>query len=83
YMLWVGQQPTQVTLFGWISQPGSQPFVPGRDVASYNEDQRLLSGADLSYDWVVYPDGRSQKAPVAYWNKTNIEQMHGTIIFVA
>lgn len=33
YTLWVGPQPTQVTLFGLISQPGSQPFVPGRDVA--------------------------------------------------
>ncbi|MEA7538837.1 capsule biosynthesis GfcC family protein, partial [Salmonella enterica subsp. enterica serovar Virginia] len=42
-------QPTQVTLFGLISQPGSQPFVPGRDVASYLEGQRLLSGADRSY----------------------------------
>ncbi len=50
-MLWVGPQPTQVTLFGLISQPGSQPFVPGRDVASYLEDQRLLSGADRSYAW--------------------------------
>ncbi len=49
YTLWVGPQPTQVTLFGLISQPGSQPFVPGRDVASYLEGQRLLSGADRSY----------------------------------
>ncbi|EED3315509.1 hypothetical protein LT06_003147, partial [Salmonella enterica subsp. enterica] len=82
YTLWVGPQPTQVTLFGLISQPGSQPFVPGRDVASYLEDQRLLSGADRSYAWVVYPDGRSQKAPVAYWNKRHIEPMPGSIIFV-
>ncbi|ECU5468631.1 hypothetical protein RJ11_22725 [Salmonella enterica subsp. enterica serovar Enteritidis] len=82
YTLWVGPQPTQVTLFGLISQPGSQPFVPGRDVASYLEGQRLLSGADRSYAWVVYPDGRSQKAPVAYWNKRHIEPMPGSIIFV-
>lgn len=59
YTLWVGPQPTQVTLFGLISQPGSQPFVPGRDVASYLEGQRLLSGADRSYAWVIYPDGRN------------------------
>ncbi|ELY1244574.1 capsule biosynthesis GfcC family protein [Salmonella enterica] len=82
YTIWVGPQPTQVTLFGLISQPGSQPFVPGRDVASYLEGQRLLSGADRSYAWVVYPDGRSQKAPVAYWNKRHIEPMPGSIIFV-
>ncbi|WP_348226369.1 capsule biosynthesis GfcC family protein, partial [Salmonella enterica] len=68
YMLWVGPQPTQVTLFGLISQPGSQPFVPGRDVACYLEDQRLLWGAFRCFAWVVYPEGRSKNAPVAYWN---------------
>ncbi|EBD9831439.1 capsule biosynthesis GfcC family protein [Salmonella enterica] len=82
YTLWVGPQPTQITLFGLISRPGSQPFIPGRDVASYLDGQRLLSGADRSYAWVVYPDGRSQKAPVAYWNKRHIEPMPGSIIFV-
>ncbi|MGG7125892.1 capsule biosynthesis GfcC D2 domain-containing protein, partial [Salmonella enterica] len=30
YTLWVGPQPTQETLLGLISQPGSQPFVPRR-----------------------------------------------------
>ncbi|MCF3735216.1 capsule biosynthesis GfcC family protein, partial [Salmonella enterica] len=68
YTLWVGPQPTQVTLLGLSRQLGSQPFVPGRDVASYLEGPRLRSGADRSYAWVGYPDGRSQKAPVAYGN---------------
>ena len=42
----------------------------------------LLSGADRSYAWVVYPDGRTQKAPVAYWNKRHVEPMPGSIIYV-
>ncbi len=67
YTLWVGPPPSTVTLFGLISSPGKQPFTPGRDVASYLSGQNLLSGADRSYAWVVYPDGRTQKAPVAYW----------------
>lgn len=45
-------------------------------------DQSLLSGADRSYAWVVYPDGRTQKAPVAYWNKRHVEPMPGSIIYV-
>ncbi|GHL74145.1 hypothetical protein ECZU34_18930 [Escherichia coli] len=44
--------------------------------------QNLLSGADRSYAWVVYPDGRTQKAPVAYWNKRHVEPMPGSIIYV-
>lgn len=82
YSLWVGQQPTTVTIFGLVSRPGKTTFVAGKDVASYLDDMSLLSGADRSYAWVVYPDGRKQKAPVAYWNKRHIEPMPGSLIFV-
>lgn len=82
YTLWVGSQPTDITLFGLLSRPGKQPFVPGRDVASYLDGQSQLSGADRSYAWVIYPDGRSQKVPIAYWNKRHVEPMPGSIIFV-
>lgn len=57
----VGPPPSTVTLFGLISRHGKQPFTRGRDVASYLSGQNLLSGADRSYAWVVYPDGRTQK----------------------
>lgn len=82
YTLWVGAQPTEVTLFGLLSRPGKQPFMPGRDVTHYLDGHNLLSGADRSYAWVVYPDGRIQKVPVAYWNKRHVEPMPGSIIFV-
>ena len=51
-------------------------------MASYLSGQNLLSGADRSYAWVVYPDGRTQKAPVAYWNKRHVEPMPGSIMYV-
>jgi hypothetical protein len=82
YSLWVGQQPTTVTVFGLVSRPGETAFTPGKDVADYLDEMSLLSGADRSYAWVIYPDGRQQKAPVAYWNKRHIEPMPGSIIFV-
>lgn len=82
YTLWVGPQPTDITLLGLLSHTGKQPFIPGRNVASYLDGQHRLSGADRSYAWVVYPNGRTQKVPVAYWNKRHIEPMPGSIIFV-
>lgn len=82
YSLWVGPQPTTVSVFGLVSRPGKTAFVPEKDVAAYLDGMDLLSGADRSYAWVVYPDGRSEKAPVAYWNKRHIEPMPGSIIFV-
>ena len=82
YSLWVGPQPSNVTVVGLISQPGKKVFTPGRDVAGYLDDMDLLSGGERSYAWVVYPDGRTQKVPVAYWNKRHVEPMPGSIIFV-
>ena len=82
YSLWVGPQPTTVTIFGLVSRPGKTAFTPEKDVASYLDEMSLLSGADRSYAWVIYPDGRQEKAPVAYWNKRHIEPMPGSTIFV-
>ena len=82
YTLWLGREPSTVTLVGLVDKPGKMPFTPGRDAASYLDDVSLLSGADRSYAWVIYPDGRTQKAPVAYWNKRHIEPMPGSILFV-
>lgn len=82
YTLWVPRQPDTVTVMGLVSAPGKKPFTPGRDLESYLDEQRLLAGAEKSYAWVIYPDGRTQKAPVAYWNKRHIEPMPGSLIFV-
>ncbi|HDS9360406.1 TPA: capsule biosynthesis GfcC family protein [Enterobacter chengduensis] len=82
YTLWLPAKPSTVTVMGLISSPGKKAFTPGRDVANYLDEQSLLSGADNSYAWVIYPDGRTQKVPVAYWNKRHVEPMPGSIIFV-
>lgn len=82
YSLWVGPQPTTITVVGLIDSPGKKPFTPGRDVADYLDDMNRLSGADRSYAWLVYPDGRTQKVPIAYWNKRHVEPMPGSTLFV-
>lgn len=82
YTLWLGREPSTVTLVGLVDKPGTIAFTPGKDVAEYLDGINLLSGADRSYAWVIYPDGRMQKAPVAYWNKRHIEPMPGSTLFV-
>lgn len=82
YSLWTGPQPTTITLVGLVSSPGVKPFTPGRSVDDYLDDTSLLSGAERSYAWVIYPDGKIEKAPVAYWNKRHIEPSPGSLIFV-
>ncbi|MGP3593617.1 capsule biosynthesis GfcC D2 domain-containing protein [Vagococcus sp. WN89Y] len=82
YTLWVGAQPSTVSVIGLVSRPGNKPFTPGRDVVSYLDEMDLLSGAERSYAWVIYPTGKTQKVPVAYWNRRHVEPMPGSVIFV-
>ncbi|SFT92102.1 Capsule biosynthesis GfcC [Kosakonia arachidis] len=82
YSLWVGPQPATITVVGLVSSPGKKTFTPGRDVVSYLDEMSLLSGADRSYAWVIYPTGQTQKVPVAYWNRRHVEPMPGSVIFV-
>lgn len=82
YTLWVGQQPGTISVFGLVSSPGKKPFTPGRDVVSYLDEMSLLSGAEKNDAWLIYPNGRTQKVPVAYWNRRHVEPMPGSVIFV-
>ncbi len=82
YTLWVGKQPTTITVVGLISSPGKKVFTPERDVVSYLDEMSLLSGAERSYAWVIYPNGKTQKVPVGYWNRRHVEPMPGSVIFV-
>ena len=82
YSLWAGPQPTTITLMGLVSSPGTKPFVAGRSADEYLDDIDKLSGADRSFAWVIYPDGKTQKAPVAYWNNRHVELTPGSILFV-
>lgn len=82
YALWAGKMPAHITLYGLVSRPGKTPFTPGKSVAEYLDRSGLLNGAERSVAWVIYPDGRVQKAPIAYWNQHHIEPMPGSAVLV-
>ncbi len=82
YQLWANPQPDQVWVMGLVSRPVKQPFVAGRTVSDYLDNQDRLAGGDRSYAWVIYPDGRTQKAPIAYWNRRHVELMPGSVVYL-
>lgn len=82
YTLWAGKMPDHITLYGLVSGAGEKPFTPGKSVAEYLDETALLSGAERSVVWVIYPNGRVQKAPVAYWNQRHVEPVPGSAILV-
>lgn len=82
YQLWANPQPDQVWVMGLVSRPGKQLFVAGRTVSEYLDNQERLEGGDRSYAWIVYPDGRTQKAPIAYWNRRHVELMPGSVLYL-
>lgn len=82
YGLYTLPRPTSVHVYGVITPSGSQPFQVSRDAHDYLQTHQRLSGAERSEAWVIMPDGKSQLAPVAYWNRRHVELAPGSTLFV-
>lgn len=82
YSLYGQVKPTSVYVFGVVTPTGSQPFQTSHDVADYLQTHQRLSGAEKNYAWVISPEGQSELAPVAYWNRRHVEVMPGSVIYV-
>lgn len=81
YTLWVGPPPSTVTLFGLSAVLASSHSL---QVATWRaiSPGRTCLAVRIAATRGGYPDGRTQKAPVAYWNKRHVEPMPGSIIYV-
>jgi hypothetical protein len=61
YTLWVGPQPTDITLLGLLSHRVNSRLYPDVMLPAISMGS-IGSAADRSYAWVVYPDGRTKSA---------------------
>lgn len=82
YSLYVTKQPDTVEVVGLISPQGKQPFQVASDVAAYLEKHPLLPGSNPDHAWVISPEGKVTKLPIAYWNQRHNEVMPGSLIFI-
>ncbi|MBT9432152.1 capsule biosynthesis GfcC family protein [Candidatus Sodalis endolongispinus] len=82
YSVYTLSRPTSIQVVGVTTPAGPQPYQPGRDVAEYLQTHQRLSGAEKNVVWVIQPDGKTEKVPVAYWNHRHVEVAPGSIIYV-
>ncbi|HFZ8994539.1 TPA: capsule biosynthesis GfcC D2 domain-containing protein [Citrobacter freundii] len=81
YDLWLPPESHTVTLMGAITRPQVLTWRPGLSIREYLQGEQRLAGADKDNAIVIYPDGSTVTAPVAYWNARHIEAVPGSLIW--
>lgn len=76
------KKPKTVSIEGLLFSPVTKPFIGGLTVADYLSQTTLLSSANNSNVWVIYPDGHTKQVGYAYWNDEQTLLAPGSVIFV-
>ena len=82
YLLRLRERPQYVEVVGAVSESLRFPHAGNQTLDKLVARLTLLPGADESFVYVIYPDGRVFKWGQAYWNKSFAPLMPGSIIFV-
>ncbi len=82
YLIRLTERPRHVTVMGAVSEPLRLPHAGNETLNKLNTHIRRLAGADNSYVYVIYPDGRIFKRGSAYWNESHAPLMPGSTVYV-
>lgn len=82
YELITPQREEHIQVEGLLFRPQTLAFTSANTLSEALAQTDLLSSANNSYAWVIYPDGHYIKAGYAYWNNENTHLTPGTIVFV-
>ncbi len=79
----IPKRPGYVTVVGDVLNPGSQQFTPGSNVSEYvQRTGGLLSSADQSHIFVVYPNGAADSVSISAWNLSSDPIPPGSVVVV-
>ncbi|MCG9683974.1 capsule biosynthesis GfcC family protein [Vibrio sp. Isolate23] len=76
------ERPTTITLEGLFFSPTMPEVKPNWTVKDYLSTSRVLSSANNSHAWVIYPDGHYKQVGFAYWNDEKTPLPPGSSIFL-
>ncbi|MFB2726394.1 capsule biosynthesis GfcC family protein [Shewanella mangrovisoli] len=82
FLLVLPPRPTTVTLLGAVEQMGSYEWQSNIDSKEYLKQAGLLNNAETSTVWIIQPDGKAIKQPIAYWNNQEQDIAPGASIYV-
>lgn len=82
FLLVLPPRPTSITVVGAVAQTGEQSWVSGVSSKDYLQQAGLLENAENSFVWIIQPDGKAIRQPIAYWNHQSMDIAPGAILFV-
>ncbi|WP_445773112.1 capsule biosynthesis GfcC family protein [Shewanella sp.] len=82
YLLALESKPQDILVLGAVAQNGPQPFVVRQGASQYLDKAQPLAHSENSFAWLIQPDGKQQKYPIAYWNQQHIDIAPGAIIYL-
>lgn len=82
FLLVLPPRPTTVTVAGAVAQTGEQDWQSRATSKDYLKQAGLLENAENSFVWIIQPDGKAIRQPIAYWNHQSMDIAPGAILFV-
>ncbi|MFB2637766.1 capsule biosynthesis GfcC family protein [Shewanella bicestrii] len=82
FLLVLPPRPTTITVVGAVAQTGEQKWVSRTSSKDYLKQAGLLENAENSFVWIIQPDGKTIRQPIAYWNHQSMDIAPGAILFV-
>lgn len=76
------QRPTTVLVMGAVAKAGSFEWQVNKNSKDYLAKAIPLENADNSFVWIVQPDGKALKQPIAYWNAQAQDIAPGAVLYV-
>ena len=82
FILELTERKNTLPVFGAVNKTIKVTQLAHSDVGMYITDQIRSDLANRDYLMLIQADGRTIKAPIAYWNKTHQEAMPGSQLFI-
>lgn len=82
FHLLLSERPTHLYVFGAVQTPKRIDYQNNTCIEHIVENIESAPFADRSYVYLISPQGKVQKAPVAYWNRQCVIPMPGSMLYV-
>ena len=82
FLLVLPPRPSTVTVLGAVAQTGDLAWQGQKTSKDYLKQAGILDNAETSFVWIIQPDGKAIKQPIAYWNHQEQDIAPGASIYV-
>ncbi|UJF22343.1 capsule biosynthesis GfcC family protein [Shewanella sp. OMA3-2] len=82
YLLTLPTKPDYVLVLGAVEKNGPLPFKANQQATAYIDLAMPINDSENSFAWLIQPDGKVERYPIAYWNQHHIDIAPGAIIYL-